>query len=342
MRLVVFGMLVAPAEVSGVFTDRAGLKAVDDVATVEVTHGFHPSARVCASGRCAHPTLWKSADDAWAPHLVPRPFARCCSCSTHANCTNSRGEEDVLVALLGATRLPPSPTYFEVGGLDGIHASNTLFLQQCLGWRGVLMEGNPRSFEALVGNRPGVVAIGCAACTSTRTVQFRGNSPATTRMVRQGRSGQGGDVACGPVQSYFDLVGASHFSVMSIDVEGAELETVRSIDWRRTSAAIIVVEENVKRDMAKNLQVRHVLTSEANATMVHTTCWIHGVICDSFFVNPRWTDLLQARRIVRDLPSHDAQFHRRRDRQIKSNNLRCAATPMNNKPARHEHQAGGA
>ena len=112
---------------------------------------------------------------------------------------------------------------------------------------------------------------------------------------------------------------------MSIDVEGAELEVVRSIDWRKTSAAILVVEENVKRDMRKNLQVRRVLKSEANATMVHTTCWISGVICDSFYVNPSWVDLSQARRIVSGLPKRDVHFHRRRDRQIMSNNARCSA-----------------
>ena len=33
--------------------------------------------------------------------------------------------------------------FLEIGGLDGIKFSNTLFFERCLGWTGVLVEANP-------------------------------------------------------------------------------------------------------------------------------------------------------------------------------------------------------
>ena len=130
------------------------------------------SARLCVAGYCAHPSLppaggWARA---WTPpelgsqNSSALPFSKCCICNGKVDgCSNSRGEEHVLVALLGATRLPQTPIYFEVGGLDGIFASNTLYFQHCLRWRGILMEGAPQNFRGLVVNRPGIAAIGSAA-----------------------------------------------------------------------------------------------------------------------------------------------------------------------------------
>lgn len=42
--------------------------------------------------------------------------------------------------------------YVEIGALDGILYSNTLHLHTCLGWRGVLVEGNRANYERLVIN----------------------------------------------------------------------------------------------------------------------------------------------------------------------------------------------
>jgi FkbM family methyltransferase len=55
------------------------------------------------------------------------------------------------------TRLcPGSPgVYLEVGANDGLVQSNSLALEQKLGWQGILIEASPKAFDALKVNRPG-------------------------------------------------------------------------------------------------------------------------------------------------------------------------------------------
>ena len=45
--------------------------------------------------------------------------------------------------------------YIELGAFDGEAESNTRLFDLCLGWKGLLIEGNPSSFKKLVRNRPG-------------------------------------------------------------------------------------------------------------------------------------------------------------------------------------------
>ena len=42
----------------------------------------------------------------------------------------------------------------EIGGFDGKTESNSRFFDVCLGWEGLLVEANPRTFQNLVVNRP--------------------------------------------------------------------------------------------------------------------------------------------------------------------------------------------
>jgi hypothetical protein len=45
-------------------------------------------------------------------------------------------------------------TYVELGAFDGIRESNTHFYDYCLGWKGLLLEGNPVKYKDLLINRP--------------------------------------------------------------------------------------------------------------------------------------------------------------------------------------------
>lgn len=72
-----------------------------------------------------------------------------------------RNKEDFFVYKRYVKGKVISPTYFEVGGLDGIWASNTKFFNDSLNWQGILVEANPCSFKALIRNRPKDVCLNC-------------------------------------------------------------------------------------------------------------------------------------------------------------------------------------
>jgi FkbM family methyltransferase len=52
--------------------------------------------------------------------------------------------------------------FFEVGAIDGLIGSNTLFFERILGWNGLLVEASPEQYPALVANRPRVKTEKCA------------------------------------------------------------------------------------------------------------------------------------------------------------------------------------
>ena len=49
---------------------------------------------------------------------------------------------------------PQEVTYVEIGAYDGSQESNTNFFDTCLGWSGLLVEGNPNMWDRLTKNRP--------------------------------------------------------------------------------------------------------------------------------------------------------------------------------------------
>ena len=70
-----------------------------------------------------------------------------------------------MLALARELGVATNGTFVELGGHNGLMASNTIFTEACRGWRGLLIEANPASFEQLRLNRPGVLAAYGAVCS---------------------------------------------------------------------------------------------------------------------------------------------------------------------------------
>jgi len=71
----------------------------------------------------------------------------------HSN-FHSQFQEDVLLlpSLLAIAGGAPG-TFVELGAVDGIKYSNTLMMEKCFHWHGLLVEGNPDSFRLLQANQ---------------------------------------------------------------------------------------------------------------------------------------------------------------------------------------------
>jgi hypothetical protein len=90
---------------------------------------------------------------------------RPCSRSEHR-------QEAYVLALAEALGVGGHPFFVEIGGNDGVRSSNTIFMEACRGWRGLLVEANPVSFELLRARRPGALALRAAVCAAHGTVGF--------------------------------------------------------------------------------------------------------------------------------------------------------------------------
>lgn len=190
--------------------------------------------------------------------------------------------------------------FLEVGGYNGIHESNTIYLQRCLGWAGLMIEAQPILFDMLLENRPGVATLHSALsakCDPPGSVRFSATTGtggairgAPTRPNEVNRSVA---VPCAPLRHYLDALGMAHVSFLSLDVEGAELEVVRSIDWQRQSVAAMVVEElQLGASSERNARLGSYLRGSTPMRWAFTACWHpKGAVCDSYWVDPRFVDM---------------------------------------------------
>lgn len=161
--------------------------------------------------------------------------------------------------------------FLEIGGFDGVVFSNTLFFENCLGWTGVLIEGSPMNFNKLRHNRKSTHNLHMAACEYERMIDFTvDGSPVSgsmqqmpTSFLRQYHGGtepKTTSVYCGPLSHQLCLLGITNIDFMSIDVEGAELEVVKSIDFSRVDVSVIIVEADT-HSPEKNSAVRSLLVA---------------------------------------------------------------------------------
>ena len=75
-----------------------------------------------------------------------------------------------------------------VGANDGVTESNTLSMERCLGWRGVLIEGNEELFSRLRSSRSNVsnVLVHSAVssnCSADGTIRFSSDPSETAGIV---------------------------------------------------------------------------------------------------------------------------------------------------------------
>ena len=128
-----------------------------------------------------------------------------------------------------------------------------------------------------------------------------------------GRSGgnvatgkNGVSVPCAPLQSFLDLIDVRHVSFFSLDVEGYELNVLKSIDWTKASVATMVVEELLWHKQ-KNEEVRQLLREDAGFDFLGATCW-KEVACDSFWINKKFVDVAAAKQHLLTNPFPEGKY----------------------------------
>lgn len=151
-------------------------------------------------------------------------------------------------------------TFLELGALDGQLYSNTLVLDKQMHWRGVLIEGSPRSFAALKKNRPDQITMNAVICNNESTVHYLEGASACCRGVvefmgkeKQDRllahkKGKLKATPCVPLRSLFSSIGINHVNLFFLDVEGAELSVLQTIDFDSVSFDVLCVEGGKDRE----------------------------------------------------------------------------------------------
>lgn len=163
--------------------------------------------------------------------------------------------------------------FVEVGALDGFGASNTYFFEKERNWSGLLIEPNPIEFKKMeLIDRSLSIKENCAISESESDVNFLSiggpcnvlsgilefyNKQHIERIDREIDSfssyPEGHElhstkeiikIKSTKLQTLFEKHNISKIDLISIDVEGAELQVLKSIDFEKTDITCFLIENN--------------------------------------------------------------------------------------------------
>jgi FkbM family methyltransferase len=153
--------------------------------------------------------------------------------------------------------------FVDVGAHDGKIFNNTLFFETALNWRGINVEPIPSVFQTLCQNRPNCININCAVSDVSGTADFTritgysemlsgitsAYQPSHIMRIEDEVATKGGEVHHDTVvtrrlDEILSEHNASHVDLLSVDVEGGELQVFKSIDFDKVEIDVIVFECN--------------------------------------------------------------------------------------------------
>ena len=171
-----------------------------------------------------------------------------------AHVSYSQVGEDMIVNYLFETLNLKNPTYLDIGTNYPVVCNNTYFFYD-KGCRGVCIEPDPEMFERIKKKRPGDkilnAGIGVTNVTSASFYLFPGNVAAWSTFseeearIREKESGLKPKMISIPLMNINDVIAANfdpYPNFISLDVEGLDLDILKSMDFRRFQPEVICVE----------------------------------------------------------------------------------------------------
>jgi FkbM family methyltransferase len=168
----------------------------------------------------------------------------------------------------------PAGFFIEVGALDGILHSNTLFFERELGWKGVLVEPNPALAGMLEQNRPRCRVENVALTDRDGSMPFTqiigdfyGWSGLADNMAQKhidrinrlipNTSVKEVDVPTKSAQTLLEQLGVRKIDLMSIDTEGSEAVILSAFPWEDASVSVFCIEKNDGQAVVERILREH-------------------------------------------------------------------------------------
>jgi FkbM family methyltransferase len=174
--------------------------------------------------------------------------------------------------------------FVEVGALDGFGASNTYFFEKERNWTGLLIEPNPIEFKKMLQiDRKLSKLENCAISNEERDINFLSiGGPCNvlsgilefynTRHLNRIESELQSYASYPPghelystkeiikmkavkLQTLFDKYNMTDIDLVSIDVEGAELQVLESIDFDKANISCFLIENNYGLEKETNFLI---------------------------------------------------------------------------------------
>lgn len=165
--------------------------------------------------------------------------------------------------------------YMDVAANDPVYFSNTFFLDSCLGWSGLCVDGNPRYVNMLYLYRTCAVVPTCVSETPGERVNFalqhgwggivdtnKNTGMWTEKEVKTMK------LDCATMKYAMGRVGLTVVDYLSLDVEGHEFKVLKGFDWDNIRINVMTVEtaedtiDKIQQFLAERGYRRHVVEDE--------------------------------------------------------------------------------
>ncbi|CAL8095424.1 unnamed protein product [Orchesella dallaii] len=233
----------------------------------------------------------------WSKKLVHPPSAKPYNLSDSLE-DPSRGQGQLIRKIL---KNMTNGYFVECGALDGETRSNTLFMEQHLGWKGLLIEGDPSNYEMLVAkNRKSWASNTCLAIKPHphqarffkhfNRGRILGESP--ENFISSGNLSPGEKaepvaiVQCMPLFSLLKALSVKVVDYFSLDVEGNELQVLKTIPFDKILIRTLSV-EYIHTDEGKDKLLDFMLSKGYN--LYGEVHYENNLANDLIFVHPSIT-----------------------------------------------------
>lgn len=125
--------------------------------------------------------------------------------------------------------------YVELGAYHPLRFSNTALFDRCFQWQGLCIDINPFYAAEFVQERSCTFVQACVVDNGTRAYYLRDDA--------EGNGKEGvGSTPCEPFGPLLARHGITHIDLLSVDVEGGELEALRTFPFDRIPLRAVLVE----------------------------------------------------------------------------------------------------
>ncbi len=185
-------------------------------------------------------------------NLIKENFNKIINSKKIINTSHSQCGEDLIIRFVFNALGISKPSYIDIGAYDAYKFSNTaIFYEQ--GSRGINIEPNPNLLKSFLKNRNKDINLNFGVAASSGFLDFYIMSALTLstfsdkeleNYVANGYSIE--EVIKVPVMTISEIIEKYHHNkfpdFLSLDVEGLDLEILKSIDYRNSSPIVICVE----------------------------------------------------------------------------------------------------
>jgi len=181
--------------------------------------------------------------------------------------TSQKGQTGQVDTILQHYKNKENGFFIEAGAWDGEQLSNTIYLETMLGWTGLLVEPNQGAFNILTSKHRNAHCINSCLSTKRDSQQVEFDTADVLGSILDGRPRIPEDqmirfheeiardvviTQCFPLYSILLAIGQTRVDFFSLDIEGSEMDVLKTIPFDKIDIEILLIETNKSNVTAMN------------------------------------------------------------------------------------------